>query len=60
MHINDLFKTKNSSIYCYWTFKYPVKRKKNFSRSFELIDFKASATWRGRPAVRKKFSTAST
>ena len=44
MHINDLFKTKNSSIYCNWTFKYPVKRK-NFSRSFELINFKASATW---------------
>ena len=41
MHINDLFKTKYSSIYCNWTFKYPVKRK-NFSRSFELIDFKAS------------------
>ena len=53
MHTNDLFKTKNFSIYCNWMFKYPVKQK-NFSRSFELIDFKASATWRGRPAVGKK------
>ena len=50
MHINDLFKTKKAHFIAefifysfYWTFKYPVNWKTN-SRSFALIDFKASAT----------------
>ena len=50
MHINDLFKTKKANFIVefifyniYWTFKYPVNWK-TISRSFALINFKASAT----------------
>ena len=50
MHINDLFKTKKAHIIVefifysiYWTFKYPVNWI-TISRSFALINFKASAT----------------
>ena len=50
MHINELFKTKKAHFIAefifysiYWTFKYPVNWKTN-SRSFALINFKASAT----------------
>ena len=49
-NINDLFKTKKAHFIAgfifysiYWTFKYPVNWKTN-SRSFSLINFKASAT----------------
>ena len=50
MHINDLFKTKKAHFIVefifysiYLTFKYPVNWK-TISRSFALINFKASAT----------------
>ena len=49
MHINDLFKTKKAqfiaefiSYSIYSTFEYPVNWK-TISRSFALINFKASA-----------------
>ena len=50
MHIIDLFKTKKAHFIVefifysiYWTFKYPMNLK-TISRSFALINFKASAT----------------